>query len=251
MKQRLIVCILIVIVMLVGCGRDADSPTSPTRDAFKGASQPADDTYDSEITPPTYPTGTIVIAAIGDSITYGVGSNMGGYPAILEQKLRAAGHNVVVLNKGVPGEISPETDERLLNAIANVDIALLMIGTNDVINHRGDYSSIEVIEGMLDKMIISSVVPIISTVTPAAPSSDYAWANYGIEPLNSEIAAIVAARAKSAYLVDNYIAVWNNGGDALYVDRLHFNDQGYSVVADQWFNCLINNKILEKFKKKS
>ena len=176
---------------------------------------------------------------------------MGGYPAILQQKLRAAGYNAIVLNEGVPGEISPETDERLLDVIANVDIALLMIGTNDVINHRGDYNSIDVIEGMLDKMIISKVVPIISTVTPAATDSDYAWANYGIEMLNYDISAAATERAKSVYLVDNYTAILNNGGDALYVDRLHFNDQGYAVIADQWFNCLTKNKILEKFKNKS
>ena len=192
-----------------------------------------------------------MIAAIGDSITYGSGSNAGGYPAILQQKLRAAGYNAIVLNEGVPGEISPETDERLLDVIANVDIALLMIGTNDVINHRGDYNSIDVIEGMLDKMIISKVVPIISTVPPAATDSDYAWANYSIEMLNDEISAAVTERAKSARLVDNYTALLNNGGDALYVDRLHFNDQGYAVIADQWFNCLTKNKILEKFKNKS
>ena len=247
MKPILIACLLAVVVMLAGCGGDSDSPASPTRDALKGPSQPVDDTYDSEITAPTYPAGTIVIAAIGDSITYGSGSNVGGYPAILEQKLRAAGYNAIVLNEGVPGEISPETDERLLDVIANVDIALLMIGTNDVINHRGDYNSIDVIEGMLDKMIISKVVPIISTVPPAATDSDYAWANYGIEMLNGDISAAAAERAKSAYLVDNYAAILNNGGDALYVDRLHFNDLGYSVIADQWFNCLTKNKILEKF----
>ena len=251
MKQIFIACILIGMLMLAGCGENSESPTSPTRNSFKGASQPTDDTYDSEITPPAYPAGTIVIAAIGDSITYGVGSNMGGYPAILEQKLRAAGHNVVVLNAGVPGEISPETDERLLETIANVDIALLMIGTNDVINHRGDYNTIEEIEGMMDKMAFSNVVPLVSTIPPAAPSSDYAWANYRIEPLNAEITAAAAERAKSVYLVDNYVAIWNNGGDALYVDRLHFNDRGYTVIAEQWFNCLIANKILEKFKKKS
>ena len=251
MKQILIACLLAAVTMLTGCGGDSDSPTSPERDALKGPSQPADDTYDSDITAPTYPAVTIVIAAIGDSITYGSGSNAGGYPAILQQKLRAAGYHAIVLNEGVPGEISPETDERLLDVIANVDIALLMIGTNDVINHRGDYNSIDVIEGMLDKMIISKVVPIISTVPPAATDSDYAWANYSIEMLNDEISAAATERAKSAHLVDNYTALLNNGGDALYVDRLHFNDQGYVVIADQWFNCLTKNKILEKFKNKS
>ncbi len=251
MKQRLILGLLAMAFILAGCGGDHD-PTSPmaTRQALKGPQQPADDTSGSEIVAPTYPAGTVAIAAIGDSITYGYGSRVGGYPALLEQKLRAAGHNVIIYNEGVPGEISPETDERLLDVIANVDIVLIMIGTNDVINHRGDYSSIAVIERMLDKAIISKTVPIISTVTPAASNSDYAWANDRIQWLNTEITAAAAKRAKSVHLIDNYNAILSGGGDALFVDRLHFNDQGYAVIADQWFHCLITNKILEKFKKK-
>ena len=118
-----------------------------------------------------------------------------------------------------------------------------------MINHRGDYSSIAMIERLLDKAIISKTVVIESAVPPAATDSDYAWINPQVEWLNQEIADAVAKRP-SAYLVDMYNAIFANGGNALYADRIHFNDQGCAVIAEQWFNCLVQNKIFDKVKKK-
>lgn len=250
MKQ--VIAFVGMVFLLLGCSKDGTNPVAPALNyssAEKGSQQASDDTTSSDILSATYPSGAIVIAAIGDSITFGTGAGGGGYPLILERKLQAAGYNVIVNNEGVPGEISAETDERFLNAILNADIALIMIGTNDVINHRGNYSSIAMIERLLDKAIISKTIVIEGTVPPAATDADYAWANSQIEWLNEEIADAVAKRP-SAYLVDIYNAIFANGGNSLYVDRLHFNDAGYAVIADQWYNCLINNKILDKVKKK-
>ena len=250
--QKQIFCIILCVGLALtfpGCANDSSSPTSETHYAQKGPGQPADDTTGSDISSPNhYPPGTIVIAAIGDSITYGRGSTVGGYPPMLEQKLRAAGYNVVVLNEGVPGEISPETEERFLEVIANVDAALLMIGINDIINPRGDYSTIALIERMLDQAIISKTVPVASTVTPASSESDYAWINPRVDGLNYEIEQAVAARSPKAYLADNHAAILANGGDTLYADRIHFTDQGYNVIADEWFRVLTEQKILDHLK---
>ncbi len=168
---------------------------------------------------------------------------------MLEQKLRAAGYNVVVLNEGFPGEISPETEERFLEVIANVDVALLMIGINDIINPRGDYSTIALIERMLDQAIISKTIPVVSTVTPASTDSDYAWINPRVDGLNYGIMQAVAARSPEAYLADNHAAILAHGGNILYDDRVHFTNQGYHVIADEWFRVLSEHKILDSLKK--
>ena len=31
-----------------------------------------------------------------------------------------------------------------------------------------------------------------------------------------------------------------NGGDALYADSLHPNDEGYEIIADEWYRAIRN-----------
>ena len=248
-KFCIFLCVGLFLTVIPGCANDSSSPTSEARSTQKGPGQPADDTSNSEITSSNYPPDTIVIAAIGDSITYGKGSSVGGYPPMLEQKLQAAGYNVVVLNEGSPGERVPETDERFLEVIAGVDVALIMIGMNDMINLDDDYDTIDLIEALMDKAVISKTIPLVSTLTPANSGSDYMWVNPRVVGLNGQIFQAVAARSPNVYPVDNYTAILSNGGDALYYDSIHFIDAGYNVIADEWLRVLTEHKILDNLKK--
>ena len=215
------------------------------------ASRPSDDTYGSEISTREFPEEQTTIVAIGDSLTYGVRSSAGGYPAILQAKLNEAGYtNAVVINAGIPGETSPGADKKFLNTIAGADIVLLMIGTNDICNPGGCpipfvCNTLEQTESMLDKALISKVTPLLSTVTPAHSNGEFAWANPHIAHHNSLIAQIAAIR--EVIVVDNHAAIWANGGDWLSEDRrVHFTDQGYEVIARQWFDALVENGLLQK-----
>ncbi len=252
-QQLLVLCIGLLII-LAGCGGDEiKDPVFPNpineRQTQEAPTRPSEDTTGSEIDSPQYPDGTTVIVAIGDSITYGIRSPIGGYPVILQSKLTAAGYNVVVINEGVPGQTSPETLAHFLEVIAGADIALIMIGTNDLINPGGcpepfDCKTIENTEKMLDKALISKTIPIVSTVTPARSDGIYAWANYRIEMHNSLIYDIAAER--NVVVVDNYNAILNNGGNTLYEDnKVHFTDQGYEVIAQEWFNAIVDNNFIE------
>ncbi len=252
-RCKLFVVCVGILMLFTACGeKESHDPTMPEllddRQMQEAPARPSEDTAGSEITSPQYPDGTIVIVAIGDSITYGQGSTVGGYPALLQQKLLADGHNVTVRNEGNPGERSPVTDSRFLREIAGADIALIMIGTNDVIDPAGcpnpyDCATIQHIDSLMDHALISKTVPIISTITPANPGSDYSWANFWIQHLNGQIYANAAQRGIT--VVDNYNAILASGASALYVDRLHFSNQGYEVIADQWYRAIIDNKILE------
>ena len=78
-------------ILLAGCGGQAQ----PT------ASQPAATQTPFATSPP------IVIVAMGDSLTEGFGLNLeDAYPAQLERRLLADGHNVTVINAGNSGETS-------------------------------------------------------------------------------------------------------------------------------------------------
>ena len=78
----------------------------------------------------------------------------------------------------------------------------------------------------------------MSTIPPANPASEYTHFNPFIEELNVEIMGIAAQ--KQVLSVDNYQAIMANGGSALYVDRLHFTQQGNQVLANQWYEVIIN-----------
>jgi lysophospholipase L1-like esterase len=209
--------------------------------------------------PPQHPPkqrsdGITVIAAIGDSITWGAmafgeKSPSGGYPGLLETKLRAAGYNVVVFNKGIPGEKAYETHNRFLNAINDADIALLMIGTNDIIRPEGcpephNCQTAEHIATMMDKALNAKTVLFISTVTPAQPGCNRSWANPPIQALNEQIHTI--AHERNVTLIDNHQAILEHGGGALFADCLHFKDEGYEIIAQQWYDALIESALLNK-----
>ena len=180
---------------------------------------------------------TTIIAAVGDSLTAGWGASPGNnYPSVLEASLLAASYNVVVNNYGVNGQMTSETLAGFQSAIDGADIVLLMIGTNNVANcDPMDFCNASAdIEAMLEMAFAANVLPLVSTIPPIR--SDCANTDE-VPMLNAQIANI--ATSEGGTLVNNYAAILNNGGDALFIDCLHFDDPGYAIIADQWYNALV------------
>jgi acyl-CoA thioesterase-1 len=77
------------------------------------------------------------IVAIGDSATAGwLVARKDAYPAELERRLRAAGHDVVVKNAGLSGDTTAGTLRRLDRAVdQDARIVLVELGTNDLRLH--------------------------------------------------------------------------------------------------------------------
>lgn len=227
-KKAIFVIILIGIIMLPGCRQEpSKTPAAP---------------------------GSTVIVAIGDSLTWGAlafgpKASSGGYPAILEAMLRDEGYDVVVFNKGIPGEKAYQTRARFQRAIADADIALLMIGVNDIIRPEGcpepnNCRTSELIEAMIKLAAKADIPLLISTLTPAQNNCARSWANPQIQAVNEQIRDL--AQKHSIVLVDNHQALLEHGGGALFSDCLHFTDDGYRVIAERWFHTLIEHQIVKK-----
>ena len=190
------------------------------------------------------PSDAIVIVTLGDSITYGVGSASGGYPPMLEYKLQSAGYNVIVNNLGVPGEKAHETAAHLHSSLSGADIALLLIGTNNIIDQwncpEPDFCNlVSHIQAMANTAQDMGVPLLVSTIIPIHTESHYNWANPHVQQINSQIYANV-----NAIIVDNYSALLNYGGNALLADGLHPNDQGCDVMAWEWYNAILNHHLI-------
>ena len=228
------------VCILAGCESSQESPPRHSDD--------------STVTPSSG--NSIVITAIGDSITWGAmafgeRAPSGGYPAMLEAKLRADGHDVVVRNEGISGEKAYETSSRFLRAINDVDIVLLMIGTNDIIRPEDcpephHCRTAEHIAAMLDEALRSDVLPFVSTVTPAQSRCARDWTNPPIQALNEKIYTI--AQERNVKIVDNHQAILDHGG-AFFSDCLHFKDEGYKLIAQQWYDTLIETNVIKKARK--
>lgn len=235
--QKLLALCLGMVIILVSC-EGSKHPTAPILSDEKqtqlASAQPSDDTLGSGI--------AVVIAAAGDSITYGDGSFVGGYPAILEKKLRAAGYNVIVRNEGIPGAHAWEVSADFSDIIDGADVVLIMVGTNDLgsLGTSGDSEPVDYIESMIDRAQRVNTVPIVSTVTPQFGCLvDY---DSRIRNLNAQIYALAAWQ--DIQLVDNYQAIFDYGGSILYSDCVHFNDQGYNVIAEQFYNAIVANTLI-------
>ncbi len=100
-------------------GNSAQQASTPVETGAEGAA------------PGAPPSG--VIAAVGDSLTEGYGvDEEKAYPALLEKKLRASGHDYTVINAGISGETSSGTLSRVRWILTlKPDIVILETGAND------------------------------------------------------------------------------------------------------------------------
>ena len=236
-------------VFINGCSRDSFNPTAPTtngamRTSAETPSTPSDDTNGAEIQ--TIPYRSYVIAAIGDSITYGQGASSRhySYPNILEDNLRATGYTVAVYNQGIPGAATDDIENDFQRMITGINVALIMIGSNDVLQASYCFSpenchAADNIRSMINTAIRMDVVPVLATVTPKDPAGVYAFLNPRVKYLNTQLFNL--AQTYNIAIVDTYAAVLNNGGEQLYYDKHHFNDSGYRVIADAWYQVLVNS----------
>jgi len=111
MAKALFVIMFIICISLSGCNREQDKQVAAQE--------------------PHAPMKTIV--AVGDSLTAGHGLDESeSYPALLEEKLQAAGYKYRVVNAGVSGETSSGTLSRMEWILTlEPDIVILETGAND------------------------------------------------------------------------------------------------------------------------
>jgi len=123
------VLILTVLLALAGCSRERANPQEPPSAAPpppSASSAPAVPRPDEDARPK--------VVVLGDSLTAGLGlAQSEAYPALVEQKMRAAGYDWDVVNAGVSGDTSAAGLARAEWALdqPNVRVLVLELGAND------------------------------------------------------------------------------------------------------------------------
>ena len=191
--------------------------------------------------------GRTVIAAIGDSNTYGAGvffddMRNNAYPARLEALL---GRDHQVLNYGLSGRTlvdsgdMPFTDNAFFAHSHEVapDTVLIMLGTNDSKPKNWDATRYE--QDLTDFVASYAGLPNpprICLLTPPAAYDNSA----GIDPsvISEQIVPIIrrVAREHDVEVIDVNAAT--QGRPELFPDGVHPNAAGYAIIAETVFAAL-------------
>jgi len=179
----------------------------------------------------------ITSVALGDSLTAGYGlSRQQAYPALVAEKMRAAGYEFEVINAGSSGDTTAGGLRRLpaiLRAHKKIDIFILELGINDAF--RG--VPIEQIRANLQAIIDqvrarhpTAAIVIAGMQLPDFSSDDYVGAFGGI------FGAV--AEKNHATLIPYLLEGVGGNPELNQWDRVHPNAAGQRVLAENVWRVL-------------
>jgi lysophospholipase L1-like esterase len=207
---------------------------------------------------------TFHIMAFGDSITQGFkrtadGIRYGilnppngartsdGYEPELENDFAAqTPHTAYVYNWGYGGERTYQGVNRIDTVLDSreADFILIMEGANDLYSGLSASATKTNLSIMIDKSLAKQTVPIIATVTPnTAPNQPDGY----IIPASYNPAIKSLASEKGVVLADQYAALVGNWSGYNSGDGLHLNDSGEWVMAQTWFNAIMDHGLPRPF----
>jgi acyl-CoA thioesterase-1 len=228
------VCLGLAVLAAAGCGGDSSSSTSSSQ------------------TPASFDFGNNnprKVTAFGDSITRGflelrrqgsfgliTGNN---YPNILQSKLKGLDAAWIVVNRGVGGETTSEGASRIRSTL-NIDrpgFILIMEGTNDASRCQNAGVTTANLLGMVQIAKANKSIPIIGTIPPNFRSNP--CPEQYLEDVNSRIHGF--ATAENVLVAEIHEGMNNRSLFGLSPDRdpLHPNEQGYAVMADIWYQTML------------
>ena len=191
---------------------------------------------------------SVRVLAIGSSSTVGVGASSArkGYPAQLELILEKIfrGVDVVIINRGVSGELAATTTQRLKLEVAleRPDLVLWQLGTNDALARVPVEDFVETVKDMLQwlKQHQIDVVLVGLQYTPRAAKDEYYTA------IRKALRALAAA--ENVLLVRRFEAMQfieqATQADLLSSDDFHLNDLGYRCMAEHIVRAIVVSAFL-------
>jgi len=237
MKKTKIIIIVIIILAAVGIYLNRSYSHIYSKFNTLAKPQPYEQIMEAK-------TNTIKYIALGDSLTYGMGTEnqAESFPALLAEKLSSSTTTVETVNLGVPGETSAGLlRDQLTEAVKqNPQMITLLIGVNDIHNR--------VSKDIYEKNL-SAIVKILTEKTSAKiyliNLPDLGTNNLILPPYNlyfdartKEFNEIISSVAKeyNLSLIDIYQSKTIFKHDKLYysADQFHPSAKGYEL----WTNLI-------------
>lgn len=215
--------VLLVLVLLAGCGKPADQPdAAPTAPSSAPANTPA-----------AKPDRRPVIAAFGDSLTAGHGLDAGlSYPDVLQKMLDEKGYKYRIVNLGISGDTTSGGVSRMEAAVdLQPEIVILELGANDGLRGLPVENTRQNLTEMVNAFTAAGARVLLAGITLPR--------NYGADYIRDfdAIYSDLAKQKRLAYLPFLLEGVALNR-DLMQRDGLHPNERGTRVVAGNVFRAL-------------
>jgi len=198
-----------------------------------------------------------LVAAFGDSVTWGYGGSPGGWVSDLEKRT-----DEPIANLGVPGETSAEAEDRVsgpfgLALAPQAEIVLLLHGGNDMNQafHRSPCSltcdphdipevdekyvrignHLRSIAKKADKgrkVVFATYWPPNPIACPDYSAEEFAGFQMAIQRINEEIVAVAAEKGHFVVRLDDIPEYDLDPRN--YYDCLHPSGEGYEKIATRW-----------------
>jgi acyl-CoA thioesterase I len=173
----------------------------------------------------------ITILALGDSLMAGYGLDPSqSYPAKLQEALRKANPNLVVINAGVSGDTAADGAARLDWALTeDVDALIVELGANDALRGLDPVQTEEALDEILTRAKAKKLpVLLMGMRAPPNMGADYATKFDAIYPrLAQKHDALVYP-----FFLDGVAAQ----AELNQLDGIHPNDQGVDMVVSRSFS---------------
>jgi lysophospholipase L1-like esterase len=178
--------------------------------------------------------------AFGDSITQGLNSFYGGYPALLEEKLKTYFGEAEVVNEGI-GRMDSSEGLGRVNEILEREkpgYLLILFGANDIMGLPSVDETILNLRAIIQRAKNNQTIPIVGTLTPFNPWGSHGWSRWVADVYRLNIKIRELAQEENVKLADHFSA-FNNDFSLLIDDGLHLNEKGYEIMAETWFEVII------------
>lgn len=230
------VCLVIALLAAAGCGGGSNS----TGSSSSSSQTPSD--FDFGGNNPRKAT------AFGDSITQGVLelkrrdfrlSTSNNYPAILQGKLRGLDPAWVVVNRGVGGEETAAGVRRLPGTLRadRPGFVLILEGSNDAHQCHSSGTAAANLRNMVLIAKANQSIPVIGTLPPSFRNNPCA------DDVIFEVNNLIHGLATAENIVVAEIFDGMNDRSLFGIspnrDPLHPNERGYAVMADIWFQAML------------
>ncbi|RTL10740.1 MAG: arylesterase [Neisseriaceae bacterium] len=167
-----------------------------------------------------------VILAFGDSLTAGNGTSVeNSYPSVLSQ---ISGHKVI--NAGIPGETTEQGAARFAQVLEEThpQLVILMEGGNDILRNINPQATKRNLENMIKQAQLQHMQIMLVGIPNKSLFSSHAEFYDDL------------AKQYNLLLDDNSIAKLEKSPE-YKSDEVHFNQQGYKVLAERFYDLLKKN----------
>ncbi len=221
-----------IVLALAACQREGETRRDSQAPPSSHAAAESPPQESSQRTAPAGDAGPVIVA-LGDSLTAGFGLQAEqGYPALLQERLRAAGYPYRVVNAGVSGDTSAGGLARMDWLLRQpVAIFIVALGANDGL--RGVNSA--AVRGNLDRIIVrahcaGARVLLAGMLLPSNYGRDY---RRGFAAIYPELAQRHGL-AFLPFLLEDVAA----RAELNLADGMHPNARGQAIVADNVWKVL-------------